>query len=112
MDRSIYTAQWVEAGLDRDVNDIGEDEFQCEKHVYKEGAKRWFTLFHNSATPKFIDYFDRLIATEKRISLNLPQDIHDGSYSTAFASGITPQDLVMPLAPGVYLNNNLGQLVN
>ena len=39
------------------------------------------------------------------MSLNFPQDIHDGSYSTAFASGITPQDLIVPLAPSVYLQD-------
>ena len=42
---------------------------------------------------------------ERRVSLNFPQDIHDGSYSTAFASGVTPQDLIVPLAPSVYLQD-------
>ena len=90
LDKSIYTMQWVEMGNERDLNEIGEDNFQLEKEVYDEGAKRWFTLFYNSSTPKFIDYFDRLISTERRLSLHFPADIHDGSYSTAFASGVTP----------------------
>ena len=59
-------------GLERDLQDIGEDSFQLEKPVYQEGAARWFNLFYNSATPKFIDYFERLISVERRVSLNFP----------------------------------------
>jgi hypothetical protein len=103
MDRSIYTIQWVEMGLERDLEDIGEDAFQCKRAVYNEGAKRWFTLFYNSATNKFIEYFEKLILSEHRSQLRFPADILDGSYSTAFASGITPQDLVVPL-----LGNEIG----
>ena len=76
-----------------------DDLYELDPHVYYEGAKRWFTLFYNSTTGKFINYFEKLIQSEKRISLRFPQDISDGSYSTAYASGVTPQDLVMPLAP-------------
>ena len=90
MDKSIYTVQWVESGLERDIPDNGDNDFECERPIYHEGAKRWFTLFYNSATNKFIDYFERLIKTEKRVSLRFPQDIQDGSYSTAFASGVIP----------------------
>ena len=75
LDKSIYTVQWVEMGLEVDLADIGEDEFQCDRQVYEEGAKRWFTMFYNSATPKFIDYFERLIAIERRVALRFPQDI-------------------------------------
>ncbi len=52
-----------------------DNDFECERPVYQEGAKRWFTLFYNSATNKFIDYFERLIKTEKRVSLRFPEDI-------------------------------------
>ena len=53
-------------GLERDLEDVGEDTFECERPVYKEGAKRWFNLFYNSATDKFIEYFERLITIERR----------------------------------------------
>ena len=61
LDRSIYTVQWVEMGLECDLNETAEDQFECEKAVYHKGAHRWFTLFYNSATNKFIEYFERLI---------------------------------------------------
>ena len=77
IDKSIYTVQWVECGLERDIPALvaGDNDFECERSVYQEGAKRWFTLFYNSATNKFIDYFERLIKTEKRVSLRFPEDI-------------------------------------
>ena len=72
LDRSIYTIQWVEMGLEAEIADIGEDSFECERQAYSEGAKRWFTLFYNSATNKFIEYFDKLIKLERRVSLKFP----------------------------------------
>ena len=41
--------------------------------------------------------------SERRISLRFPHDITDGSYSTAYASGIIPQDLIVPLVKNVFL---------
>ena len=74
MDKSIYTIQWVEMGLERELQDGGglEDTFELEKDVYEEGAKRWFTLFYNSSTTTFIDYFEKLIVNERRKSLVFP----------------------------------------
>lgn len=105
-DKSIYCVQWVESGLEREIQSSNDDAFSLDRAEYFEGAKRWFNLFYNSATSKFINYFEQLIETEKRLSLRLPEDIQDGSYSTAFASGVTPQDLIVPLAPNSVVNDN------
>ena len=89
--------QWVEMGLERDFEEANEDEFQCASAEYQQGAKRWFTMFYNSMTSKFIEYFQKLITSEQRTQLYFPRDITKGSYSTAFASGIVPQDLIVPI---------------
>lgn len=72
MDKSIYTIQWVESGLEIELPDGGDEDIQLEKSVYLAGAERWFTLFYNSSTPKFVDYFEKLIAFERRTSLQFP----------------------------------------
>ena len=63
-------------GLERELaENLGVDTFECEKSLFLQGATRWFTLFYNNATNKFISYFERLISIENRQSLTLPHDI-------------------------------------
>jgi hypothetical protein len=47
-------------GMEREGNEESK-EGQFDAEVYKQGIKRWFSLFHNSNTEKFISYFTRLI---------------------------------------------------
>lgn len=71
-------------------------ENPIDAQVYKSGIRRWFSLFHNSNTEKFIAYFTRLIKNEKLIVL--PNDIQLGGFSTAFGAGIEPDRIVMNLS--------------
>lgn len=67
----VYVAQWVEMGLEREGEESKESVFDVD--VYKQGIKRWFAMFYNSSTEKFINYFQRLILTESQIVF--PNDI-------------------------------------
>jgi len=58
-------------GLDRDGEESKDSLFDAE--TYKKGIKRWFAMFYNSNTEKFITYFKRLMKTESRIVF--PNDI-------------------------------------
>jgi hypothetical protein len=55
----VFVSQWVEMGLEREGEESKENNFDAD--TYKLGIKRWFSLFHNSNTEKFINYFSRLL---------------------------------------------------
>ena len=93
----VYSIQWVEMGLERSLKHVYEDTFECVPEVYAEGIKRWFAMFYNNQTEKFIFFFEKLIQLEGRQQLNFPADIQEGSYSTAFGSGATPTPLIVPV---------------
>ena len=93
----VYTMQWVEMGLERSLKTKAFDNFECTEEIYDAGIKRWFGLFYNNQTEKFISFFEKLISLEDRQTLNFPTDIQEGSYSTAFGSGVTPTTLILPV---------------
>jgi hypothetical protein len=39
-------------GMEKEGEEAKESPFDAE--IYKQGIKRWFSLFHNSNTEKFI----------------------------------------------------------
>lgn len=49
-------------GLEKEGEESKESLFDAE--TYSQGIKRWFAMFYNSSTEKFINYFTRLIQTE------------------------------------------------
>ena len=93
----VYSIQWVEMGLERSLKTTALDNFECVPEVYDAGIKRWFGLFYNNQTEKFISFFEKLITLEDRQALDFPADIQEGSYSTAFGSGVTPSGLIVPV---------------
>jgi hypothetical protein len=46
-------------GLEREAEEHKEILFDAE--IYKSGIIRWFSMFYNSSTEKFINYFKRLL---------------------------------------------------
>ena len=81
-------------GMEKEGEEAKESPFDAE--IYKSGIKRWFSLFHNSNTEKFISYFTRLVQNEKLIVF--PNDIQLGGFSTAFGAGVEPDRVVMNLS--------------
>ena len=53
-------AQWVEMGLEREGEEESK-ESMFDAETYKQGIRRWFAMFYNSSTEKFISYFKRLL---------------------------------------------------
>ena len=49
-------------GFEKDGFESKDSMFDVE--IYKQGIKRWFAMFYNSSTEKFISYFTRLLETE------------------------------------------------
>lgn len=90
----VFVIQWVEMGMDQEGEESKESHVDAD--VYKAGIRRWFSLFHNSNTEKFIAYFTRLLEHEKLIVL--PNDIQLGGFSTAFGAGIDPDRVVLNLS--------------
>jgi len=90
-------------GMEREGNEESKEE-QFDAEVYKQGIKRWFSLFHNSNTEKFISYFSRLIQNEKLIVF--PNDIQLGGFSTAFGAGVEPDRLLFNLSGNSQLKYN------
>ena len=62
-------------GLERMIQTTDEDTFECSEEVYDAGIQRWFGLFYNNQTEKFISFFDKLITLEDRQALEFPADI-------------------------------------
>lgn len=81
-------------GLEKEGHETNESPFDAE--IYRLGIKRWFSMFHNSSTEKFISYFSQLIQNEKLIVL--PDDIQMGGFSTAFGAGVEPDRIVLNLS--------------
>jgi hypothetical protein len=47
-------------GLEID-KDNTEPETLCPAEIYRRGIRRWFAMFYNSNTDKFIAHFKRLM---------------------------------------------------
>ncbi len=98
----VYCAQWVEMGLEREGEESKESLFDAE--IYQAGIRRWFALFYNSSTEKFISYFTRLLQTESQIVI--PNDIQLGGFSTAFGASVDPDRIVISLQKGQQTRSN------
>jgi hypothetical protein len=48
--------------MERDGLESKDSVFDIE--TYRQGIRRWFALFYNSSTEKFINYFNRLAEQE------------------------------------------------
>ena len=83
----VYVVQWVEMGLEREPEETKELlEPICDMDMYKKGLQRWFALFYNSSTDKFISYFQRLLMVDSCIVF--PDEIILAGFSSAFGAGI------------------------
>ena len=92
-----HVVQWVEMGNEVIANELGEPPSLCSPEVYKAGLRRWFGLFHNSCSEKFIQYMTRLLARDHTIIF--PDDLMLGGFSTAFGAGVKPDKIVLRLDP-------------
>ena len=99
----VYVVQWVEMGLEREPEETKELlEPICDMDMYKKGLQRWFALFYNSSTDKFISYFQRLLMVDSCIVF--PDEIILAGFSSAFGAGIQPDKIVLRLK-GELLSN-------
>jgi len=73
----------------------GAPSIQCQAADYKRGIKRWFAMFYNSNTDKFISYL-RMLMTRRR-TICLPDEFMVGGFSTVFGAGIKPDKLIMEI---------------
>lgn len=72
-----------------------EPENHCLPVDYKKGMKRWFAMFYNSNTDKFITYLRLLMA--KKSTICLPDEFMVGGFSTVFGAGIKPDKIVLEM---------------
>lgn len=88
----VYVCQWVEMGKEIDL-EHDTPETLTQPADYKKGIKRWFAMFYNSNTDKFIEYLRMLMSRKKTIVL--PDEFMVGGFSTVFGAGIKPDKIVL-----------------